>query len=299
LRSHSQRNDLSILIPALNEGRHLQMTVESVRATVAATTEVVVVDDGSTDGCADFLRRSDPPARLLEPAKPGARLGAAGARNRAAAHAYGERLIFLDAHVQLPERWSEPLLEMLDNPAVGAAAPAISVWGQAQNCGYGLRWTDAGLGVTWLPRQGEAPYAVPLLPGACFAIRRNVFAAAGGFDHGLVQWGSEDTELSLRLWLLGYELGMVPGVTIAHLFRPRHPYTVAATSVVHNVLRVAAVHFAGDRFERVDRALRRHAQYAAASEMLTRQDAAAQRRFMQAHARRDDASYFKRFGDIH
>jgi GT2 family glycosyltransferase len=299
LDSHSQCNDLSVLIPALNEGRYLQMTVDSVRATVAENAEIIVVDDGSTDGCADFLRCADPPAQLLEPSRPGARLGAAAARNKAAAHAHGERLIFLDAHVQLPEGWSEPLLQMLDNPAVGAVSPAISVWGQAANCGYGLRWTDAGMGVTWLPPQGETAYAVPLLPGACFAIRRNVFAAAGGFDRGLVQWGSEDTELSLRLWLLGYELAMVPGVTVAHLFRPRHPYSVAATAVVHNMLRVAAVHFTEERFERVDRALRRHAQYAAASELLTQQDAAGQRLFMQAYARRDDQSYFVRFGDIH
>ena len=298
MSSRSRCSDASILIPALNEGGHLRLTIESVRATVPADTEVIVVDDGSTDGCADFMRRPDAVARLLEPDTPGERLGAAAARNKAAAQAHGEWLVFLDAHVQLPRDWLLPLLEMLDNPAVGAAAPAISVWGQDQQRGYGLRWTDAALGVEWLPCKGNEPYAVPLLPGACLAIRRDVFLAAGGFDRGLMQWGSEDAELSLRLWRLGYELGLVPRVAVAHLFRERHPYAVAITSVVHNLLRVAALHFTGPRAERVDRAMRHHARYGEAFRMLGESDVAYSRQFMRTYAVRNDESYFSRFGDI-
>ena len=45
-------------------------------------------------------------------------------------------------------------------------------------------------------------------------MRRHVFEAVGGFDGGMTGWGWEDQEISLRLWLLGYELRLVPEVTV-------------------------------------------------------------------------------------
>src|SRR4051794_40947419 len=81
---------LSVVVPALNEDVHLRRTVESLLGTVPDDTEVIVVDDGSTDGCADFLRSETPIATLLEPAQRGARLGVAQARNKGARAARGE-----------------------------------------------------------------------------------------------------------------------------------------------------------------------------------------------------------------
>ena len=82
-----------------------------------------------------------------------------------------------------------------------------------------MRYRDAGLGIEWLPAPSPgAPPAVPMLAGACIAMRRALFESLGGFDTGLMRWGSEDAELSLRLWMAGYELRVVPDVVIAHLF---------------------------------------------------------------------------------
>jgi hypothetical protein len=194
-----------------------------VRETLPACAEIIVVDDGSDDGCADFLRGASDLATLIEP---GERLGAIGARNLAAAHAGGRTLVFLDAHVEMTTPWIDPLLDVLEDPAVGAVSPAISVLGREDARGYGLCWTSAELACAWLPPPSAPPFDVPLLPGACLAIRRHVFLSVGGFDRGLIRWGFEDGELSIRLWRLGYELRVVPDVAVAHLFRERHPYTV-------------------------------------------------------------------------
>ena len=298
MSARSSSSELSVLIPALNEGPHLRRTVESVRRTVPAATEVIVVDDGSTDGCADFLRAGSELAVLLLPEPAGERLGAAGARNRAAAVANGDTLVFLDAHVELPAGWSEALLAVLRDCAIGAVCPAIAVLGREQQRGYGLRWHTADLAVEWLPSHGGDASPVPLLPGACVAMRRDVFFACGGFDRGLYPWGSEDAELSLRLWRLGYELRVVPAVEVAHLFRDRHPYAVDHRAVVQNQLRVAFVHFAEERLARVIAALKHHACFASALARLGDGDAFRQRNFMQRHAVRDDDAYFARFGDI-
>jgi GT2 family glycosyltransferase len=88
----------------------------------------------------------------------------------------------------------------------------------------------------------DDPVPVPFLCGCFLAIRRRLFEEIGGFDEGFRHWGSEDAELCLRLWLLGYECRVVPSAEIAHLFREAFPYTVQPTSALHNTLRVATLH---------------------------------------------------------
>jgi len=290
---------LSIVVPALNEGSNLIRTVESLRATLPDTAEVLVVDDGSSDGCADFLRTSQPPARLLQPDPPATRLGAAQARNRGARAANGEFIVFADAHIDLNPGWVEPILEVLANPSVGAAAPAISVLGRPDRQGFGLRWRDAMLNVEWLPRQAPEPYPAPLLPGACFCMHRSVFEETGGFDAGLSRWGLEDTELSMRLWTLGYDLCLVPEVSVAHLFRVRHPYAIDWDDLLYNTLRVAWMHFGEERLGTVVEALKRYAGFARALSRLAAGDADACRLALHHQRARDDEAYFRRFGDIH
>ena len=68
---------MSVVVPALNESTHLRGTVTQLQATLPARSEILVVDDGSMDGCADFLTTAAAGMTLLRPA----RLGAARARN--------------------------------------------------------------------------------------------------------------------------------------------------------------------------------------------------------------------------
>lgn len=295
MSSSSPSCELSVLIPALNEGAYLRRTVECVRDTAPEVDEIIVVDDGSRDGCADFLRTASPCATLIEP---GERIGAIGARNKAAAAARGDVLVFLDAHMEMRRSWLAPLVARLSDPAVGAVSPAIGVMGHEEQRGFGLRWVRADLQCAWLAHPREEPYSAPILPGACLAMRRDVFLSVGGFDRGLVRWGSEDSELSLRLWRLGYELAIVPSVTVAHLFRERHPYEIDQLSITHNNLRLAFVHFCARRWTQVVEAAKRHACFSAALALLTEGDAFSQRAFMRRHAVRDDDEFFHRFGDI-
>lgn len=294
----SSSSELSVLVPALNEGVHLRRTVECVRDTLPGRTQVVVVDDGSDDGCADFLRRPGAAATLVERPEAGRRLGVVGARNLAASMATGETLVFLDAHMRMPAGWIDPLVEAANDPQVGAASPAIAVLGRLQSRGYGMRWTDASLSVDWLPSAGDVPYEVPILPGACVAIRRDTFHAVGGFDGGLAQFGLDDAELSFRLWRFGYGLRLVPSVVVEHLFRERHPYPVEWGAVAHNILRVAFLHFGAKRWAAVVEAMKPHACFAAALARVTGGDAPSNREHLRRYTARSDDAYFQRFGDI-
>ena len=255
----SQSPSLSLVLINLNEGEYLRRTVENLSASLPEDGEIIVVDDGSTDGSADLLKPDGDRLKVLRQRK---RLGIASARNLGARHARGKVLVFSDAHVAAPPQWTGPLLHALLDPDVGAVNPAIRAMrypgdylspkrstnnGNGEATGYGLGWSDAGLSCEWLACKGPKPYPVPLLGGGFLAMRRSVFAATGGFDTGLVVYGSEDAELSLRLWTLGYECLVVPEVEVAHLFRGEIPYEVDWEPVLYNKLRLAAIHFSPER----------------------------------------------------
>jgi glycosyltransferase involved in cell wall biosynthesis len=83
----------SVIIPAFNAVTTLSRAVESVRAQSWPVHEIIVVDDGSTDGTADVLRRFGDAVRLIRQPNRGVSV----ARNTGAAAATGDWLAFLDA----------------------------------------------------------------------------------------------------------------------------------------------------------------------------------------------------------
>jgi GT2 family glycosyltransferase len=254
--------------------------------------EIIVVDDQSTDGSAAAVTGLADCVTVLRPDE---RLGAPGARNYGAMHASGEVLLFSDAQVQAATAWAEPLLRALERPDVGAVGPVVAAMGTPECRGCGFRWRDAELGVEWLALQGDSPYPVPMLGGCFVALRRETFAAVEGFDQGLVIWGQEDAELSLRLWTLGYECLLVPEVEVSHLFRARHPYQIDWEILLHNMLRVAAIHFDQRRIAQLVDCMRGNAAFPAAFARLSEGDAWRRRDRLRATRRYDDDWFFRRF----
>ncbi|HLF41974.1 MAG TPA: glycosyltransferase family 2 protein [Acidimicrobiia bacterium] len=243
---------VSVVIPSMNEGDNLLATVSSiVDNSFYPAFEVVVVDDGSTDGSADEVdhaHRSDPRVRVLKTAG----MGVGRARNWGALHARGDVVIFIDAHCYTPPGWMTRLVAPLQNPSVGLVGPALaSVTNPGGSKGYGLTWDDPSLLMRWLPASHDVPYPVPLLCGACQAVRRSDFMRVGSFDAGMTRWGSEDHELSLRFWLMGYAVLVQPQVSVYHLFRDHHPYHVDWYGVLFNILRMTLLHLRLDRAQAV------------------------------------------------
>lgn len=241
----------SIIIPCKNEGPNVKMTVDSILAVSPGDSiEIIVIDDGSGDGCCRFLKEGREYDRVNLIVSPG--LGAAQARNLGASSARGEYLIFCDAHITVPEGWPESLLEAFKHSEIDAVSPAIGSLENPAAVGFGQTWNDR-LEAIWLPPPASMSIRpAPLLPGGCLAIRADAFSQVGGFDRGFIVWGHEDVELSLKLWLFGYRLYVNPSVKILHLFRKKHPYPVAMDHVHYNLLRMAYSHF---KYERIDKVL--------------------------------------------
>jgi glycosyltransferase involved in cell wall biosynthesis len=285
---------ISVILPALNESVLLQRTVEQFEATLPPGCEIIVVDNGSIDGCADFLAGGGHPlVTLIHSAKP---LGVSGARNRGLDAARGEVIVFVDSHVDVPERWWQPVVATLNRPNVGVVGAGIGVMGKLEDkVSCGQRIAESSLRVEWLPWKQSEPHPVPTLGGAFMAMHRETLERAGAFDLGMPQWGSEDLELCLRYWLLGYEVWVVPEVIILHYFRSENPLKIRPGIVTHNQLRVALLHLGQARLDRVVSALKREPDFGSAMAHAVDSDAWARRAELATARVRNDDWFFELF----
>lgn len=281
---------LSVIVVALNESWRLRRTIANLQSVLPDRSEIVVVDDGSGDGCADFLRtRRD--VRLVC----SDHVGVAKARNIGARMAGGDVLMFADAHIRVPAEWFPAALRLLDRPGVGAVGPAIADMRHPDHRGFGMALGGPEMITTWLRKRSDRPYQVPVLPGACFGITRETFASIGGFDEGNLRLGGNDQEISLRLWLAGFHLLVLPSVTVGHYFRKRAPYKIEHEAFVHNRVRLAFCHFGRNRIARVLNALRSYRGFPEALALAMLSDWKSRRDMLGRQRRFDDDWYFRKF----
>ncbi|HEY0602797.1 MAG TPA: DUF6065 family protein [Herpetosiphonaceae bacterium] len=285
---------ISVILPAANESVLLKRTVEQFVATLPEHSEVIVIDNGSTDGCADFL--DDAPYPNVQLIRTAEQLGVAGARNRGLAAARGEIVVFSDAHIDLPANWWQPMVATLNRPQVGVVGPAIGVMGKpGQRVTYGQRIAEAKLRVEWLPKHADAAYPVPTLGGGFMMMRHDTVKQAGAFDAGMPQWGSEDLELCLRYWLLGYEVWVEPSVTVLHYFRKTNPNKAEWWAVTHNTLRTGLLHLSPTRLTRVLAALKSDGKFEQSLAYAVSSDVWQKRAEFAARRVRDDDWLFEKF----
>lgn len=285
---------MSFIIPCVNEGENLRHTFESLEASSPGTCEVLVVDNGSTDGSTEFLKRykGDLSLRLFQMGRP---MGAAGALNLGAAFAEGDLLIFIDGHMLFSSHWVEPMLDALSRQEVGLVTPAVSVWGDPAAKGFGMYWTDAALGVDWLEQRSMSPYPVPLAGGCCHGFRRRFFHEIGAYDSGMTGYGWEDLEICLRTWVLGYQVVVVPQVEVAHFFRSQSPYEKNWEDNVYNLLRLVYTHFNAERINRILSQIKNLPSFEEAVHRLNTSDVWIKRRMLEAKRQHNDDWFFATF----
>jgi glycosyltransferase involved in cell wall biosynthesis len=284
-------NRISVVVISRNEGAELRRTVENFEDTLPPDSEVIVVDDSSTDSSTAFLARRRGRVRMVRVSG----YGVARARNLGARLARRDRIVYADAHIRLQPEWWRPLLDLLENPNVGGAAPAITDLRRTRMFGCGLTFKNQELDVKW-GRDRSGPHAMPIIPGCCFATRRDVVDATGGWDEGQLQRGNVDNEGCVRFWLMGYDLMVTPDTLVKHKFRKRSPYHVGWPEYLFNRLRLAFVHLKPERLGKVVGALRGYPGFGQALSLLADSGIAERRREIRGKRVRDDDWFFERFG---
>ena len=210
--------DISIVIVTWNGRAFLDACLTAVAAQQGVKAETILVDNGSTDGTADFVTERFPWVRIV--ALP-ANIGFAGGNNAGARMARGRHLAFLNNDTIPDAGWLRALHDGVDDqPGVALAASRIVYLHDpcvVDSAGDGmLRWGGA---FKWhhggsADAVGESREVFGVCGAACL-ISKAVFDELGGFDEDFFA-SHEDVDLSYRARLLGYRCRYVAEAIVRH-----------------------------------------------------------------------------------
>jgi O-antigen biosynthesis protein len=213
----------SIVIPNWNGRDLLEKYLPSVLAAAARSpgSEVIVVDNGSTDGSPEFVLETFPTVRLIAL---DANLGFGGGSNTGFGHARNDVVVLLNSDMRVDRDFLQPLLDGFTDEKVFAVACQIFFSDPAKKREEtGLTegwWQQGGLRV----RHRIEPSIRELYPcfygggGSC-AFDRRKFNELGGFDRLLAPFYLEDTDLGYLAWKRGWKVLYQPSSVVFHEHR--------------------------------------------------------------------------------
>jgi len=223
---------LSIVIICWNDSEVIQNCLESIyRETSSIEFEVIVADNGSTDGSPGHIRRSFPSVRVVEN---NANLGFSRGNNSGIRVAQGEYILILNPDTIILDRALEKLVAFADeHPEAGAfgcrvlnedgsfqdpARPTPTVSGRLIAALY-LRWlgriSERFVSDLYPGWDGLSERYVGSQSGCCILLRGDLLKRLGGFDERFF-YHCEETDLCLRVWKAGSVVLFYPGAEIIH-----------------------------------------------------------------------------------
>jgi glycosyltransferase involved in cell wall biosynthesis len=224
--------EVSVIIPTHNRRAMLREALSSVAAQRGSSFEVLVVDDGSTDGTWQDLSGRDLSAHFADiRAVRTERRGPAAARNRGIALARGRLIAFLDSDdLWMPEKLARQSLFMRNNPDC-----LISQTGDT--------WMRDGRSVNPGQRHRKRPGDIfidslrtCLISPSAAILRRELLDEVGGFDEDMA--ACEDYDLWLRI-LARHEVGLLDEPLTVR--RAGHPGQLSATVAALDRFRILAL----------------------------------------------------------
>lgn len=225
----SARPLVSVIIPAYNARHFLAECLESVRSQTYEPKEIIVVDDGSTDGTGDWLQQAFPDVHYIWQENSGA---CSAPRNTGARQASGQLFAFFDADdVMLPENLASHVGAYQNfRTAVASIANYQNFDHESGNpigaihfdtCKLLADFADARVGVGSFSLQGNRARTVLAQENFAIAsglvIKREAFEHLGGFDEELR--ASEDFDLVFRAARHG-DLAIIPRIGFRRRMHP-------------------------------------------------------------------------------
>jgi glycosyltransferase involved in cell wall biosynthesis len=202
---------VSVVVAARNAETTLGACLASLGALDYPHVELVVADDGSTDGTLSVARNAG--ARVVDARGQ----GPSAARNQAVASSTADVVAFTDADCTVPPEWLRLLVEALQAPGVASAGgPQRNVFAGAaggDNLAIEAFFRLASV-VAEYTRHDDRPRIVAHNASCNSAYRRDAFLEVGGFAEGL--WPGEDVDLDHRLAKRGHRAIYVPGAFVWH-----------------------------------------------------------------------------------
>jgi GT2 family glycosyltransferase len=198
---------ISVVIPTHNGAATLAGCLESLQASTQAPYEIIVVDDASTHPAAEIASRFDCRVERLEQ-----NIGAARAKNRGAALATGDVLLFTDDDVIVAPGTLEEIARVLDDASIAGVVGLLDA--RIPFDDFSSNYKNLWMRFTYerLPRERIGVFYTSIA-----AMRRETFQRLGGFDENYGGASiAEDTEFGQRAWGAGCRLVLDPLVTATH-----------------------------------------------------------------------------------
>lgn len=215
---------VSIIIPVFNNVEYTKQCLKAlIENTPNSPYEVVIVDNGSTDGTKEALKCLRGSVKIISNRE---NLGFAKACNQGAAAADGNYLVFLNNDTKVQPGWSRELVKVLENdPGVGAVGSKLLYPdGSVQHAGVVMLEIEGENAL--LPRHAfiqqpsdpnfiNVPMLFQAVTAACMMVRKSDFARVNGFDESY--WnGSEDVDLCFKLAEIGKKIVYQPKSVVTH-----------------------------------------------------------------------------------
>eukprot|EP00961_Rhodomonas_salina_P245164 3312853-Rhodomonas_salina.1 len=159
--------------------------------------------------------------------------------------ATGAIVVFFDAHVRPLPGWAEPILRHINANYKRVVVPKIlgldgETW-QVERHFEGVKTAfDWALDFKWFDDDNDL---VPCMSGGLLAMSREWWVESGRLDEGMLQWGGENIEQSVRVWCCGGEIVVARDSEVAHVFRNHSPYKVSSELFLMNRVRAAELWF--------------------------------------------------------
>lgn len=222
---------LSIVLLTWNSKSFIQDCLDSLLSQIPSDGEIIIIDNGSTDGSKELIRQQYPDALLIENDE---NRGVGPARNQGLRIAKGEYILVLDIDTIVQPGGIQALVQgMEEHQEVGlSGAKLVGPDGE-------LQYTCRNFPTVWskLYRQLSSslqdrfladeelrdwdhsiPRYVGYVIGACQMIRRRAMEEVGFYDERIF-YGPEDVDYCLRMWQSGWRVLYNPEVVIVHLER--------------------------------------------------------------------------------
>ena len=220
------RNQLvSIIIPTYNRKQELTRLIESIKQSdyPKESMEIIVVDDASTDGTFDAIKKGFPDVKVIRNTK---RRLTSGARNVGIECSKGDYLFFVDHDNIIDRRAISELVNFMErNEIVGLAGPIMYYYSVPEEiwCAGGTLRQPLYLPTCMFQHETSETLQIAnistiecdFIPNA-FMVRRQIIKEIGFFDEENFPILWEDIDFSLRIKQKGYQIVVVPQAEVWH-----------------------------------------------------------------------------------
>ena len=224
---------VSFIIINWNGRKFISSCIDSILNQSNKSFEVIIVDNASTDGSVNFLKKQFPEVKIVELKK---NYGFATGNNIGFKESSGEYIALINNDAVLDKSWLENMVSMIEgSKQTGFCSSKIIITNTDDIDSIGDKFTTAFAGTKVGEYQSHKNFLKPIkMHGVCAAaaLYKREMINDIGFFHDIFFLNHEDTDLNMRAWLSGWKCYFTPDAIAYHDVN-RSIGTLSDTSVYH------------------------------------------------------------------